>query len=263
MIRSPLSLRINPDPGRSIKDQIRQAGSLGFRGVVLDAAGDLNPDRLSETGRRELGHLLRSVELTLVAMHLPTRRPFDSLEQIEDRLARADRAFAMAYQLGARMVLARVGGVPPEAETFRRGPFDHAIAELGRRADHRGVRLGLETGGEAGGVLRDYLASAGVVGLGASVDPGAMIAGGYDPVTAVKELAGRVIHAYGRDGTGASTPPVASPFGLGFAPGVLDWEEYLGALEEIGYRGFLTVWPDVHLALEPQVSGVMAILNRF
>ncbi len=25
---------------------------------------------------------------------------------------------------------------------------------------------------------------------------------------------------------------------------VLDWEEYLGSLEEINYRGYLTIWPD-------------------
>ena len=37
---------------------------------------------------------------------------------------------------------------------------------------------------------------------------------------------------------------MANPRGSGFPPGALDWEEYLGALEEINYRGYLTVWPD-------------------
>ena len=49
MIRSPLGLRINPDPARSVRDQLRQAARLGAKGVVLDATGDLAPDRLSET----------------------------------------------------------------------------------------------------------------------------------------------------------------------------------------------------------------------
>ena len=44
---------------------------------------------------------------------------------------------------------------------------------------------------------------------------------------------------------GASAIVAASrSAGSGFPAGGLDWEEYLGALEEINYRGFLTIWPD-------------------
>ncbi len=118
MIRSPLGLRL--DVSRPVKDQIRGAASAGARGVVLDAAGDLAPERLSETGRRDVRHALRSVEQSLIAVSLPTRRPFDTLDQIEDRLARADLAFALAYDLGTRLVLARVGGLPPEDDAPRR-----------------------------------------------------------------------------------------------------------------------------------------------
>src|SRR5205807_7709444 len=98
MIRTPLALRLDPD--RPTRDQVRQAATLGAKGVVLDAIGDLSPDRLSETGRRELRHMLRSVELALVALHLPTRRPFDTIDQLDDRLRRAERAFGLAYELG-------------------------------------------------------------------------------------------------------------------------------------------------------------------
>ena len=37
--------------------------------------------------------------------------------------------------------------------------------------------------------------------------------------------------------------PRSTREGSAFPAGALDWEEYLGSLEEIGYRGFLTVWP--------------------
>src|SRR5262245_137265 len=84
MIPCPLGLRL--DPSQPIREQIREAARLGARGVVLDAVGDLAPNRLTETGRRELRHLLRSVELALAALHLPTRRPFDTIDQLDDRL---------------------------------------------------------------------------------------------------------------------------------------------------------------------------------
>lgn len=240
MIRSPLGLRL--DAGRPIKDQIRGAASAGAKGVVVDASGDLSPDRLTETGRREVRHALRSVELSLIALNLPTRRPFDSLDQIEDRLARADRAFALAYELGTRMVLVKVGGLPPEADAGRREAFTTALLELGKRADFRGIRLAIETGEEPGAVLGSYIQSLSLPSLGVSLDPSSLLRRGIDPVAATRELGPWVVHAYANDASRSSK--LANPRGFGFPPGVLDWEEYLGALEEINYRGYLTVWPD-------------------
>ena len=65
MIRHPLGLRL--DSSRPIRDQIHEAARMGARGLVLEAIGDLSPMRLGETGRRELRHLLRTMELSLVA----------------------------------------------------------------------------------------------------------------------------------------------------------------------------------------------------
>jgi sugar phosphate isomerase/epimerase len=243
MIRSPLGLRL--DSSRPIKEQIRGAASVGAKGVVVDALGDLAPDQLSETGRREVRHGLRSVEQSLIALSLPTRRPFDTLDQIEDRLARADRAFALAYDLGTRLVLARVGGLPPETDVARRAAFTTSLQELGRRADHRGIRFAIETGTEPGGVLGSYLDTLGMPALAVSLDPSSLLRQGIDPVAATRELALWVAHAYANDASRSSKSiALANPRGVGFPPGALDWEEYLGALEEIGYRGYLTVWPD-------------------
>lgn len=248
MIRQPLALRIPGDPARSPRDQIRRAATIGARGVVLDANGDLGPDRLGETGRRELRHLLRSTELTLVALGLPTRRPFDTLDQLDDRLARADRAFALAYDLGTRLVVVRAGAVPGdgEADAARRSAFDQAIGELGRRADRRGVVLALETGLESGAAMAAAIDALALPTLAASLDPAALLAHGHDPVAAAVALGQRMAHAYAADaaGMGPRRASAADPRGFGFAPGVMDWEAYLGALEEVDYRGYLTVWPD-------------------
>src|SRR4051794_17227754 len=107
MIRSPLGLRL--DPARPVKDQLREAARVGAKGGVVDATGSLGPDQLSETGRREVRHLLRSTQMSLIALHLPTRRPFDSEDQLDDRLNRAEKAFGLAYDLGTNLVLARLG----------------------------------------------------------------------------------------------------------------------------------------------------------
>jgi sugar phosphate isomerase/epimerase len=250
MIRHPLGLRL--DAKRPTRDQILEAARLGARGVVLDATGELAPHRLSETGRRDLRHVLRTVELSLVAISLPTRRPFDTIDQLDDRIRRAENAFAMAYDLGTKIVLMRAGDVPSESNAGRREVFTTALRDLAARADHRGVRLALETGSGPTETLKSFLETIDLPGLAVSIDPAVSLQAGIDPVASVRELATWVVHAYATDAIRASGPSAPNPRGPGFPPGALDWEEYLGAFEEIGYRGFLTIWPppDRSAALE-------------
>ncbi|MHC5540043.1 sugar phosphate isomerase/epimerase family protein, partial [Singulisphaera rosea] len=72
-----------------------------------------------------------------------------------------------------------------------------------------------------------------------------------------------VAHAYASDAsTLGRTTLVADPSRHGFPPGSLDWEEYFGALEEISYRGFLTIWPDPNRDPGPQFSALSTSLSR-
>jgi sugar phosphate isomerase/epimerase len=257
MIRHPLGLRLNST--RPLKDQIYEAAHYGARGVVMDATSDLAPHRLGVTGRRELRHLLRTVELSLVALHLPTRRPFDTTDQLDDRIRRSDAAFALAYELGTSLVLCRVGPVPTEKDKDRCEIFTTALASLAQRADHRGVRLAIDTGSEPGQRLRGFLDAQNAPSLAASIDPTSLLHAGIDPVDAARELGPWVAHAYAADATGAGAPAAANPRGFSYPPGALDWEEYLGALEEIAYQGFLTVWPDP--SADPRIS-YLAVAKR-
>ena len=217
MIRNPLGLRLDPD--RPVRDQIYEAARLGARGVVVDAIADLAPHRLSETGRREFRHILRTVELSLIAVSLPTRRPFDTTEQLDERLRRAEAAFAMAFELGTDVVLARVGPVPPEDDAARREVFTDAVRELGLRAEYRGVRLAIETGTEPGETLRSFLESLAVPSLAASIDPSSLLQAGIDPVQTVRELAdvGGSRLRQRRDRHDRVAAP--NPRGFGFPPG--------------------------------------------
>lgn len=256
MIRHPLGLRL--DPNRPIRDQIHEAARLGARGVILDAIGDLAPHRLGETGRRELRHLLRSVEVALIALNLPTRRPFDTIDELDVRIRRADSAFALAYELGTNLVLVRAGQVPAAEETERHEVFSTAIRSLAGQADHRGVRLALETGTESGVQLRGFLDGLAHPILAASIDPASLLRSGIDPIRTVGDLGSWVAHAYAPLVTRAGSAP-PNPRGFGMPPGALDWEEYLGSLEEIGYGGFLSVWPDPAQGTAGQFT---AVVNR-
>jgi sugar phosphate isomerase/epimerase len=263
MIRQPLGVRL--DPAAPLRDQIRRSATLDAKGVVIEAGGDIHPERLGDSGRREVRHLLRSVEMSLVALYLPTRSPYDRLDQLEDRLRRADAAFALAYDLGTGLVLANAGAVPAEgeADAARREIFTQALGELARLADHRGVRLVMEATTETGAGLRSFLESQGTPALAASIDPAALLSLGIDPILTARQLGPWLAHAYATDAaTGSKLTRVANPRGLGFPPGALEWEEYLGALEEINYRGFLTAWPEPG-QLDKQLPALIERLKRF
>jgi sugar phosphate isomerase/epimerase len=253
-IRNPLGLRL--DPERSVRDQIHEAARLGARGVVLEASGELAPHRLGATGRRELRHILRTTELLLIALSLPTRRAFDTTDQLDDRIRRADAAFAMAYELGTTIVLARAGALPAPEDATRREIFHSALLALGQGADHHGVRLAMETGSESGEKLASFLNALASPGLAASIDPASLLQTGIDPVVAARELGPWVVHAYANDATSGGRAPAINPRGLGFPRGALDWAEFLGSLEEIGYRGFLTVWPTAGRPVASQFQAV-------
>jgi sugar phosphate isomerase/epimerase len=138
------------------------------------------------------------------------------------------------------------------------------VTELARRADRRGLRLAVETGTESGTVLRTFLESLAEPCLAASVDPGFLLRMGHDPARVVAELGPLVVHAYARDATALGDPsPIANPRGFGFAPGVLDWETYLGSLEEVNYDGFLTVWPDSSREPDAQFLQYAELFRRF
>jgi sugar phosphate isomerase/epimerase len=266
MIRSPLALRLEDDPDRSPRDRWREAATLGVRGLVLDAAGSLAPHRLAETARRDVRQTLRGLDLDLVAIHLPTRRPFDTLDQLDDRLARADQAFELAYALGTRLILVRAGAVPSEDQADRRSILAQALSELGRRAERRGVRLAVEAGGEPAAALAALLDGLDVPSLAASVDPAAFLALGEDPAAAVVALGAHLAHAYATDGAaGPARLRIASRHhaGYGFHPGALDWESYLGSLEEVDYRGHLTLWPDPRGDVAGEARRILEILKRF
>ena len=147
--------------------------------------------------------------------------------------------------------------------TPRRSIFVYAMTELGKRADHRGIRLAIEAGAGPVERLANLLSEIASPGLAASVDPSGLLRTGQDPVAAVALLRHHVAHAYAADASGASAAIVANPRGSAYPAGALDWESYLGSLEEIDYRGYLTIWPDPARDTAREFAAIKARLDRY
>ncbi len=216
-----------------------ELGDVGAQGVQVDAVGDLSPDALSQTGRKDVRHLLKSLNLELAALGCPLRHGFDVAQGLEARIGHVKKALQLAYDLGPRLVVAYPG--PLRLHEGR--PADQqvavSLADLGRHGDRIGATLALETGPELPAEVKQFLASITTGGLALSLDPASRLLHGQDPGDAARIWSDRLVHVHARDARQGRPDRGAEEVPLGH--GDVEWISFLGALEEVGYRGWLTI----------------------
>jgi len=225
--------------GLPLRRGLEETARLGVAGVEVDAVGDLSPKTLSQTGRRQFLHLLQSHNLELAALGCPLRHGLDAAEDQEARIEHVKRALSLSYDLGARIVVVQAGRIPEEVDSARARLLSEALLSLGQHGDRTGTVLALETGLESGQALRSFLDRLDTGGLGVALDPANLLVNSFDPIESARALQGRVVYAHAKDARRAGASRTAQEVALGH--GDIDWMHYLGVLEEIEYRGWLTI----------------------
>src|SRR5262245_28842904 len=225
--------------GVAVRQGLDQAGRMGVSGVQLDATGGLAPRSLSQTGRRELIHLLRSHNLELAALGCPLRHGLDRAEGQESRIDHIRQVMTLSFDLGGGRVVVQPGRVPDASESARTQLLTEALLALGNHGDRTGTVLAIESGLEKGEVLRSFLDQFDTGGLGVSLDPANFLINGLDPYENARALATRVVYCQAKDARASGSNQAAQEVPLGH--GDLDWMQFLSVLEEIDYRGWLTV----------------------
>ena len=138
--------------GLPIRRGLIEARRLGLTGLQLDAVGELAPDKLTDTGKRELRHLLRSSGLELTALNCPLRRGLDEPANLQPRIDRIRQVMALSFELVARVVIVQAGGVPASGSSPddpaepRAALLRESLLALGQFGDRTGTTLALETG---------------------------------------------------------------------------------------------------------------------
>ena len=128
--------------GLPLRRALQEVQRLGVTGVQVDAAGDLSPNALSQTGRREFLHLLRSYNLELTALGCPLRRGLDTAEDQQQRIDHIKEVLELSFHLGPRIAIVQAGRVPEKADD----PRALLLTEALRRHMHDllGYGLGME-----------------------------------------------------------------------------------------------------------------------
>lgn len=246
--------------GLPLRRGLDEAERMGAAGVQMDAVGDLSPDTLSQTGRRELRHLLRARNLDLTALGCPLRRGLDVTDDQQPRLEHVRKVMSLAYDLGTGVVIVQAGQVPEDAADPRMGPLTESLRALGEHGDRVGTVLALETGLESGPVLRSLLDRFDTASLGVNLDPANLLVHGFDVEESVRALAGRIAHTHAKDARRASASRAAQEVPLGH--GDIDWMSYLGLLEEVEYHGWLTIERETGANRLADVAAAVAFLRR-
>jgi L-ribulose-5-phosphate 3-epimerase len=247
--------------GLPLRRALVEAGKLGISGIQVDAVGDLSPNNLTQTGRREFRQLLRTHNLELTALGCPLRRTLDAAEDQQPRLEHVEKVMSLSFELGPRIVVVEAGQVPQDAKSDAARRMDESLLALGRHGDRTGTTLALETGQESGEVLAAYLGRFDSGGLGVNFDPANLLLHGFDPDQSARALRGRIVHAHAKDARAGRASRAAQEVPLGH--GDIDWMTLLGVFEEIEYRGWMVVERDSGEDRVADVSAGVAFLRRF
>jgi L-ribulose-5-phosphate 3-epimerase len=240
--------------GLPFRNALSAASRLAVAGVQFDATGELHPDRLSATGRREITHLLRSYSLELTTLHCPLRHGLDHAPNLDARLAHLQKAMTLSCDLGARLVIVDGGRIPEKDDDPRMATLREALIALGAHADRIGATLSLETGMDSGERFATFLNSLSASGLGVNYDPGNFLVHGFDPVAQIAPLKGLIVHAHAHDAKMGSSGKLAGSVAVG--AGDVDWFALIGHLAATEYRGWLVVETD-----EPDAAAVETGVN--
>jgi sugar phosphate isomerase/epimerase len=225
--------------GLPVRRALQEVAKLGVHGVQLDAAGDLAPDRLTDTGRREFRNLLKTYNLELSALNCPLRRGLNVSENLQPRIEHVRKVMQLAFDLGPRRVVVPLPNVPEDAAAPRALTAREALSALGSFGERVGTMLALEAGLDPGEKVRDYLNSFDTGSLLVNFDPANFLLNGFDPLASLAALAGKVAHTHARDARSATVGGGAREVPVG--AGDVEWMVYVATLESIDYRGFLTV----------------------
>jgi sugar phosphate isomerase/epimerase len=239
-LMKPLKIGIVAEStGLTVRQALIAAARMGARGVQVDAIGDLAPDKLTETGRRDFRNLLRSFDLELAALNVPVRRGLDVGDDLQPRIERARKAMSLAFDLGARCIVAPCPKLPGEGAEPRAQFMREALTALGTYGDRVGCALALEIGFDPAEKVKQYLAGFDTGSLKVTYDPANFLLHGHDPLVNLPPLATLLAHVHARDARAADLSRGLQEVPVG--AGDVDWIALCATLQALEFTGFITV----------------------
>lgn len=244
-----------------IPTALKRASSLGVQGIQVYATkGELSPENMSHAKRREFLQMVKDHGLVISALCGDLGHGFGDKEKNPELIERSKRILELAKDLETNIVTTHIGVVPADPSHPRYGVMQQACFELAQYADSLDAHFAIETGPETAATLKHFLDELHSTGVAVNLDPANLVmVTGDDPVQAVYTLKDYIVHTHAKDGRRNFYRDPEIIYGLveaemleseSFAElplgeGKVPFPEYLKALDEIGYHGFLTIEREV------------------
>lgn len=245
---------------KDFKTAVETSAKLGAKGLQMYCTnGEHAPENMSKDKIKEVMDIVKSNGLIFSAICGDLGQGFGDKEKNKVNIEKSKHIMELAKELECNIVTTHIGVVPQDKNHDRYKIMQEACRELADFADDMGAHFAIETGPETAATLKDFLDSLGSKGVAVNLDPAnlAMVTGD-DPVKAVYTLKDYIVHTHAKDGNKLkdSNPefiyhvvhPIPEEYAQGgyfeevpLGTGSVPFDKYLAALEEVGYRGFLTI----------------------
>lgn len=242
-------------------EALKKAAELGLSGVQVYATrGEFAPEVMTKEKRRAFLDEVKSYGLTISALCGDLGKGFGNSELNPGLVEQSKRIVELAKDLETDIVTTHIGVVPEDPAHPRYAVMQAACRELAEFADSMQAHFAVETGPERAVTLKNFLDSLGSKGVSVNLDPANFVmVTGDDPVQAVYTLKDYIVHTHAKDGRKLldRDPEIIYHMiedviqegqafeELPLGRGSVDFGEYLKALEDIGYTGYLTIEREV------------------
>ncbi len=246
---------------KDIPESLRLAADMGAKGIQVYATyGELSPKKLVGAKRREFLSMVKDHGLVISALCGDLGHGFGDPAKNPGLIEDSKRILDLALELETNVVTTHIGVVPADPAHPRYRILQDACGELAAYADGVQAHFAIETGPETAATLKGFLDTLNSKGVAVNLDPANFVmVTGDDPVQAVYTLRDYIVHTHAKDGRKlydldpeiiyrvVEDEPVTSPafIELPLGEGDVPFDAYLKALDDIGYRGFLTIEREV------------------
>ena len=238
------------------------AQKLGVQGIQVYATrGERAPENMTAEKRREFLKKVKDRGLVISALCGDLGHGFGKAELNPELIEKSKRILDLAKDLETDVVTTHIGVVPTDPAHPRYAIMQDACGQLAQYADSLKAHFAIETGPETSAVLKGFLDGLHSTGVAVNLDPANLVmVTGDDPVGAVHNLKDYIVHTHAKDGRKLDDrepeviyglrpgdPLVTNPafIELALGDGDVPFPGYLKALNDIGYKGFLTIEREV------------------
>ena len=262
-------------------ESLSEAARLGVDGVQI-YAGNFIPFDSDSRALAEIKKKVDSYGLSISAICGDFGNAM-YYEEKRDLIDREKRILEMAKILGTNIVTTHIGVVPDNENCVQYESMHTVCKELADFAKSIDGHFAVETGPEKASLLKKFLDNLGSDGVAVNLDPANLVmCAGDDPVQAVYTLKDYIVHTHAKDSLNLHVGSAAAFYGLrnpdgsrrnitarpaGFkevplGTGMVPWDEYLAALKEIGFEGYLTIEREVGEDPVGDITMAVGFLNE-